>query len=639
MGKCSVCSEVLEDKYFDKEQNKCILHCEKDNWYIVINGVKDGWSDNKNAEKDWSKSEAKISFFWKKIRTVLEKRDEDADYRRGNWLDLSKIIFPKFEEQSVPDLPHEDDDAIFEWHDNFLNQNIVQSISSSHSLEVRLNFTGATFLDKANFKDYKFKKDVLFDSVSFKDSCDFTNTTFDSVSFSKVNFFKSVLFENAKVNLNQAKSFENSIFHDEVKFYNTIFGIENSNKVFSLDFWGTQFKNLHFLSCTFHSGLRFYKDVNIDNLDIQSTNLTELYIAAKVPTIQIRGNGKEINKLTIKHNKLNDLMIHNCIIKGDFLLNDEKNEIFELNSLNFKESTFKGKVKIQFYNIKKEANFYNTKFEDLADFYRTEFKEVVFERTDFKDIVVFSEVEFKNDVNFKYTKFLGYSAFRDTVIKGKLNLRDTIFGTEAEANFLDITSEKNTLKDIKVENRETARLIKSFHEYSNNIIESNKFYALEMKEREKELDALKTPLEWIVFKMHSISSNHSQSWAKPLIWIFIISLLFSCVNFLYNLNSITSINIEPIIGSIFLILIYNLGFYDSKTYKVFSKYILIILLFINYILITKDFSLTCISNNINPFSIMTSLDEISFFGLIFKVVIAYLIYQFIISIRQNTRRK
>ena len=46
--------------------------------------------------------------------------------------------------------------------------------------------------------------------------------------------------------------------------------------------------------------------------------------------------------------------------------------------------------------------------------------------------------------------------------------------------------------DIKVKNRETARKIKDTFEKQNNIIEANRFYKLEMKEREKELKSKST---------------------------------------------------------------------------------------------------------------------------------------------------
>ena len=54
---------------------------------------------------------------------------------------------------------------------------------------------------------------------------------------------------------------------------------------------------------------------------------------------------------------------------------------------------------------------------------------------------------------------------------------------------------------------------------------------------------------------------------------------------------------------------------------------------------SKDFYLKTFSNNLNPFSIMTELSKLDFSTMIYKITIAYLIYQLIVSIRQNTRRK
>ena len=59
----------------------------------------------------------------------------------------------------------------------------------------------------------------------------------------------------------------------------------------------------------------------------------------------------------------------------------------------------------------------------------------------------------------------------------------------------------------------------------------------------------------------------------------------------------------------------------------------LVFIFMSYV------SLDVIADKINPFSIMTSKDPITFGLLIFKITIAYLIYQFIVSVRQNTRRK
>lgn len=645
--RCSVCEDEFENEYFDTDQQKCILHCEKYDWYII--------EDN---EKNWSKSNDRIELFWQQVRKKIQNRNTYHDYTNDGNLNFSKTIFPKFEEQYVEliQYDHESSD-VSDWHDNFCNPNISQSNSPSLQLEVRLNFFGSIFLDDANFNFYKFHEYTSFNNVQFLGEFHAKNTIFNSVSFHKVNFFKSVLFEDAKVNfIARLGDFENTIFHDETTFYSTIFSKKNKNKNFDIDFRGTKFKKVSFTSCNFKQGLRFYKDTKADHLDIQNINLPELYIAGDIKNIFIRGNNKKIDKLTIKHLNLENLIILNCIVGSDFLLNDKlwkKDEIFGIKNLNFSESTFQGKVKIQFYEITDKANFYNTKFKDLADFYRTKFNKVVFERTDFEKVAVFSEAVFNQDVNFKYAKFLGYSVFRDTVIKGKLDLRNTIFDTNADANFLDITSEERKRdretkefygepKVIQVANRETARIIKNFYEHSNNIIEANKFYTLEMKEREEELSKGFINFDWLIFKIHSISSDHSQSPFLALLWIFNITILYTILS-LENIWQNHNIYINPIV---FIILSYLSFCVIEFTEKKFTKQILsasfLIFLLVSYFQIVKSpfhCLLDCFADKINPFSIMTTPDVITFGLLIYKTIIAYLIYQFIVSVRQNTRRK
>jgi hypothetical protein len=256
--------------------------------------------------------------------------------------------------------------------------------------------------------------------------------------------------------------------------------------------------------------------------------------------------------------------------------------------LDFSESIFYSKVKVKNCIKIDNAIFTNTIFKNLADFYKTYFCNVDFYRTTFNDIVVFTESKFQEDVNFQYTTFEKLALFRKTIFEKTVNFEDSIF--KEEANFLNITA--------NMANRETARIIKNSFEQQNNIIEANKFYALEMKKREKELEILKNPLEWIVFKLHGISSNHSQSWLLPLFWITIVSYLYILFSTKFNL-------IESFL----------------------------------YNLMIKKNLLNEIADLINPFSIMTSKDPMTFGLLLFKITIAYLIYQFIVSVRQNTRRK
>lgn len=79
----------------------------------------------------------------------------------------------------------------------------------------------------------------------------------------------------------------------------------------------------------------------------------------------------------------------------------------------------------------------------------------------------------------------------------------------------------------------------------------------------------------------------------------------------------------------------SLSMYQNP--RLLLKTILIISLFMFMFLSYID--LDIIAMNINPFSIMTSKEPITLGLLIFKITIAYVIYQFIVSVRQNTRRK
>ncbi|MFY9069996.1 hypothetical protein PZQ95_07500, partial [Aliarcobacter butzleri] len=227
-------------------------------------------------------------------------------------------------------------------------------------------------------------------------------------------------------------------------------------------------------------------------------------------------------------------------------------------------------------------------------------------------------------------------------IKNKIDLQNSFIPTNS--SFFGLKSSKGILD---VSNRETARKIKDSFEKQNNIIEANKYYALEMKEREKELEEDiregKNIFEWLVFKIHGLSSNHSQDWTLALFWIFIVGFIASYYDFNliqnsedkyihYNLSSIFKT-----IGLIFIIL------FIDRLCKIKDKFInisyFIISSYLIYIYATEDYLLSLFSQTINPFSVMKTNDPINGIHLFFKIIIAYLIYQLIISIRQNTRRK
>ena len=98
---------------------------------------------------------------------------------------------------------------------------------------------------------------------------------------------------------------------------------------------------------------------------------------------------------------------------------------------------------------------------------------------------------------------------------------------------------------------------------------------------------------------------------------------------------------SKILGILFIDLSIPFIIYNILKNKGFKKYFssFIFLTTGVYLYITNDLLLELPAKAINPFSIMYDGDSINGIELIFKIIITYLIYQLIISIRQNTRRK
>ncbi|QOY52297.1 pentapeptide repeat-containing protein [Candidatus Sulfurimonas baltica] len=224
----------------------------------------------------------------------------------------------------------------------------------------------------------------------------------------------------------------------------------------------------------------------------------------------------------------------------------------------------------------------NSTLNGFSNFMNSNFIKADFTGTLFGDSVVFIETTFQQDIDFKYTTFNKLALFRDSVFSDTLNLRDTIF--KDEVNFLGMKA--------NMANRETARLIKSSFEQQKNLIESNKYHALELREKSKELSLLKNLPEWILFKAHWISSNHSQSYILALFWIIVISIL---------------------------------GIENNVICSLFS-------------FIYSDDKLNDIAMSIHSILSVKS-DSFSMYQLFLKISMAYLVYQFLVSVRQNTRRK
>lgn len=286
--------------------------------------------------------------------------------------------------------------------------------------------------------------------------------------------------------------------------------------------------------------------------------------------------------------------------------------------------------------------------------YKGIFSKIELIKCTFNDIVDFIELEKIFFLKIRFSLFKNIvSITKSNIEKFESSLNqfsESLFFSKISINIITLKSsyyKKIVINDIKnfrqkeimsdnISDRETARIIKDSFEQQNNIIEANKYYALEMKKREEDLTEGKNFFEWLVFKVHGISSNHSQDWLLALFWIMSFTFSIGTITNHFEEYHISFINLIPA----FFIFIMSLIIASLEIE--FKNILLIIFGFISYGLysiISCDFNLYNVTNHINPFSVMNSWDNITFSEFIFKVIIAYLIYQLIISIRQNTRRK
>ena len=286
-----------------------------------------------------------------------------------------------------------------------------------------------------------------------------------------------------------------------------------------------------------------------------------------------------------------------CTFEKEIFIKDEINSIISFINCDFKNQKFdisnrifnKNFILIECKNV--ELIIINTYFKSTFSLSRSNINKAIFDQTNFEDMAIFIDTKFTKDISFNYCIFSNHVFLNGCEIHTKIDLKNAIF--KSETNFIDIKNKYG--KDLKAENidnRETARIIKNYFEKQNNIIEANKFYALEMRKREKELSCKGPVFEFIIFYLHKITSKHSQSWILVLSWIVFVSIL-GIEN--TPMESITKL----LYGQNYLDLIAN------SFYSIFKF----------------DGS------------------DITIYKLILKLFMGYLIYQFIVSIRQNTRRK
>jgi len=366
-------------------------------------------------------------------------------------------------------------------------------------------------------------------------------------------------------------------------------------------------------------------------------------------------------------------MKNNLKVKWDEM-NDEKYFItYKDHTLIFQDINFYNIEFFNFYNDKLYLQYYlsnddQTEFKkeyDLQNIKKLKFKNCEFHNMyimkDFSKNISLTNCYIRGIFNYSNNKksknlLLKFSTFEDQVILqkscfNKLVLKNSIFSsfvnfTEVKINKpLDLTSISfkefiNFLNmQCNIKNRETARIIKNSFEKQNNIIEANKYYALEMKKRYKELKKENNLVDKAIFFIHALSSDHSTDPYRAFFWIIIIGFIGGIKEFYYMNDFDLYVHCETFLLVrliLFIPLVIWLG-YIIKNIDFRLSTCLLLLSTLFYVEITQDFSFSLVAKTLNMFSIKQN--NITMFQLSFKIILVYLYYQFTISVRQNTRRK
>ena len=325
----------------------------------------------------------------------------------------------------------------------------------------------------------------------------------------------------------------------------------------------------------------------------------QLLITGACENIDVH-SGKIINFI-LEGGSVKEFVIRGLKANCKFYINPQGNkkiESLEIETFKIENSQFLENFKL--HNCKvKELIIDDTDFEKNADFYKSSFLTKTancFNAINFKKLALFGETHFEGKLIFKYVTFEGMCHFNSAVLDNGLDLEYTNIKENINFYGIKIGNQNNT-------SQETYRIIKHNFEKLGNKIEANRYHALELAQKRIELKNDKSS-DWKerwVFNLHHWSSVHSTNWFRVILWILFVGIL-----------TIGFVNIRLIIELIFNPSLFKIE-YIFKAWTELCQFI-----YIGYMEDKlKDHPLTFLFN---------------------KISLGYLYYQFLMSVRKDTRK-
>jgi len=398
--------------------------------------------------------------------------------------------------------------------------------------------------------------------------------------------------------------FNNVIFTNIMLNDNLIIWNESSYQISQIFTGGLNIDSIQFVNCIFKKETIFKTTLNY-NYQIEKCNF-DIMKFKKIHKKERTQVGKYYKyKIEIINTNGNVLNIENCEFNSKFYINPQynnfENRTCEISSLIIEETVFNENFKLHDCEVSL-VNINNTDFLKNADFFKSKFlqekKDITFKSINFGGLALFGECKFYSTFIMEYVTITGLSHFREAEFFAGLNLDKS--NIEKEMNFFNIKG----LKDISIKNdtsQETYRILKFNCEKIGNIIEANKYHALELEKKKETIKFNDNETDWMVFQANYLTSRFGTHWVYPIVGILLVGLL-TLLGLHYEKLSELYDSTDLINGTIFW----------SGLDKAFEYM---------YIL-NKD----------------KNFQEHGFIFLLNKISLGYLYYQFVTAIRKDTRK-
>jgi hypothetical protein len=311
-----------------------------------------------------------------------------------------------------------------------------------------------------------------------------------------------------------------------------------------------------FQHCTFN-GSRDYSNSLLKINDKASKRILfndcdfEYFSVGNIKDIQYRADTK-LCRFDLHGGKITNLTIQNIELATKFYINKQYDGNFEctqIDKVTIDDVKFKENFKLHNCEVDKIL-VKDTDFYKHADFFKSEFKQgfdtenedktIKFNALNFKGLALFGDCVFSDKVSFQYVTFESFSHFRRAEFQKGLDLDYT--NIQKEMNFFDIVGLDRLISKENT-SQETYRIIKHNFQKIGNQIEANKYHNLELLTHHKNTWAredanLSLLSDGVISFLNLITSYFSKYWMLPLIWIFIVGVISANV-----LGDITLANI------------------------------------------------------------------------------------------------